>query len=307
MPLNGGQRATTHALLWMVMALLGFCLLAVASRELTQSMATLEILFWRSLLGLTVVVALLAKAGALPELRMTRHQLGWHLLRNTTHFGGQCAWLIAIAALPLAEVFALEFTAPLWATLLAAVFMGEPLRVGRVVALLLGLAGILVILRPGVAVLNPASLIMLAGAAGVGITIIATRHLTLLLADHHNTYLLILFYMTATQGLLALAPIASDLSLPAAGNWRWLVIAAGTALGAHYCLSRALSLVDAAVVMPIDYLRLPLIMLLAWVLYGEAVGLALVIGAGMILAANAVGLFSENRRLRGVRKNLRSD
>ena len=229
---------------------------------------------------------------------MPRRILGWHLLRNSTHFAGQCAWLIAIAALPLAEVFALEFTTPLWAALLAALFMGEPLNRGRWFSLVLGLLGVLLILRPGAEVINPASLIMLAGAVGFGVNVIATRRLTQLLRDCPHAFLVILFYMTAMQGSFSLLPIVHELRLPGAASWLWLAIAATTALAAHYCMSRALSLADAAVVMPMDYLRLPLIMMLAWLLYGETVTVYLLLGAALIIAGNAAGLYLETRRLK---------
>ena len=301
---NTGHR-TGLAVLWMMLALACFCLLAIASRELTASLGTLEILFWRSLIGLVIVTALLLRAGGLASVRMPPQLMGWHLLRNSSHFAGQCAWLIAIAALPLAEVFALEFTTPLWAALLAALFMGESLNRGRWFTLVLGLLGVLLILRPGAAVINPASLIMLAGAVGFGINVIATRRLTQLLQGNAHAFLVILFYMTAMQGTFSLLPIVGELKLPSADEALWLLVAATTALAAHYCLSRALSLADAAVVMPLDYLRLPLIMLLAWWIYDETVTVYLVIGAGLIIAANAAGLYLEARRLKS-RAYLRS-
>jgi drug/metabolite transporter (DMT)-like permease len=292
------RRHTGLAVAWMMLAIACFCLLAIASRELTANLGTLEILFWRSLLGFSLIVFLLWRAGGLASVRMEPPILGWHLLRNSAHFGGQCAWLIAIAALPLAEVFALEFTTPLWAALLAALFMGESLNRGRWMSLVLGLVGVLVILRPGAAVVNPASLIMLVGAIGFGVSVIATRRLTQLLHARPHTYLIILFYMTLMQGMFSLAPIAGDLSMPGSADWLWLLVAATTALAAHYCLSRALSLADAAVVMPMDYLRLPMIMLVAWLIYGEVVSVYLLVGAALIIAGNAAGLILEARRIK---------
>lgn len=282
---------------WMVLAVLCFCLLAIASRELTVTMATLEILFWRSLFGFLLVSFLLTRSGGLPEIFPDYRQLVWHLLRNSSHFGGQCAWLSAIAVLPMAEVFALEFTAPFWAALLAATFMAEPLSRGRVLSLLIGLAGIVVILQPGgAAAVHPASLVMLAGALGFGISIIATRKLTLILHGQRHAYLLILFFMTGMQMLFSLVPTANHFSMPTAGELPWLLVAAVTALSAHYCLSRALSLADAAVVMPIDYLRLPVIMLAAWLIYGEAVSLSLLLGSALIIMGNVLGLYVETIR-----------
>lgn len=298
MPQSGKQRSTFLAVVWMILALAGFSLLAVASRELTQQMATLEILFWRSLMGLSLVSLLLARTGSLSLSALEVRFTGWHLLRNSTHFAGQCAWLMAIAALPLAEVFALEFTTPLWAALLAAVFMGESLNRGRWLSLLLGLAGVLVILRPGAAVINPASLIMLAGAVGFAVSAIGTRKLALLLQGNPQTFLLILFYMTGMQALFSLVLLLPDVQLPPPDVWLWLSVAAVTALAAHYCLSRALSLADAAVVMPIDYLRLPLIMVVGWWLYGEVVSMSLMVGAVLIIAGNAAGLAIETSRIK---------
>lgn len=291
--------STGLAIAWMLLALSCFSLLAVASRELTAALSTLEILFWRSLLGGVIVTAILARAGILDRAGLQPQLIGWHALRNVTHFGGQCAWLIAIAALPLAEVFALEFTTPLWAALMAALFMGEALNRGRWISLLLGFAGVLVILRPGAAVINPASLVMLVGAFGFGITVIVTRKLTQMLSGHGHAFLLVLFYMTVMQGLLSLGFLLlnAGLRLPPADNVPWLAVAAVTALMAHYSLTRALSYADASVVMPMDYLRLPLIMVVAWLLYGESVTVWLMLGAGLIIAGNAWGLYLQVRRL----------
>jgi drug/metabolite transporter (DMT)-like permease len=268
-------------------------------------MGTLEILFWRSLIGLALVCALLSASGALHRRSLQPQLIGWHLLRNAAHFGGQCAWLIAIAALPLAEVFVLEFTTPLWAALLAALLLGEPLSRGRWIALLLGLAGVLVILRPGAAAINPASLVMLAGAVGFAVSAIVTRKLTLLLYRSKHSFLLILCYMTAMQGIFSLLPILGEFRLPPGPAWPWLGVAAVTALAGHYCLTRALSCADAAVVMPIDYLRLPLIMVTAWCLYGEAVSLWLLAGSVLILAGNALGMTADARRTEARRTEAR--
>ncbi|MFK8050400.1 MAG: DMT family transporter [Halioglobus sp.] len=292
------KTSTGTAIAWMLLALSCFSLLAVASRELTVMMGTVEILFWRSLLGLLIVVAILARVGVLNRQGLRPQLVAWHTLRNVTHFAGQCAWLVAIAALPLAEVFALEFTTPLWAALLAALFMGEALNRGRWISLLLGFAGVLLILRPGTVVINPASLVMLAGAFCFGVNVIVTRKLTQLLSEHSHAFLVVLFYMTLMQGLMSLMILlpGAQLRLPPTGSELWLVAAAITALAAHYCLTRALSNADASVVMPMDYLRLPLIMVVAWWLYDESVTVWLLIGAALIIAGNAWGLYLQARR-----------
>lgn len=282
----------------MLLALTCFCLLAIASRELTASLGPVDILFWRSLLGAVLMTAILGAGGLMNPAGLQLAVAPLHLLRNGAHFGGQCAWLVAIAALPLAEVFALEFTTPLWAALLAAVFMGEPMNRGRWAAVLVGLAGVLAVLRPGVAAMNPASLVMLAGAVGFAVSAIVTRKLTLVLAASGHAFVVILWYMTVMQCLFALLLLLPAPTVPSVAAWPWMAVAALTALAAHYCLTRALAYADAAIVMPIDYLRLPLIMVTAWWLYGEAVTLWLGVGAALIVGGNALGLYAESRRRR---------
>lgn len=282
----------------MAAALFCFSLLAVASRELLQAMSAVEIMLWRSLIGFAIILALLWRADGLAAVPQTSEFLGWHLLRNSAHFGGQCAWLVALAALPMAEVFALEFTTPLWAALLAAMFMGESLGRGRWLSLLLGLGGVLLILRPGMAAVHPASLVMLAGAVGFGISVITTRKLTQLMHGNRHSFLLILLFMTGMQGLMSALLVWPEFGLPARGSGGWLLAASLTALAAHYCLSRALGCADAALVMPIDYLRLPLIMLVGWWLYDESITAWLAAGALLIIGANAFGLYLESVRMR---------
>jgi drug/metabolite transporter (DMT)-like permease len=296
--MNASSHDKGRAVLWMCAALVCFSLLAVASRELTREMSTLNILFWRSLLGFILVSVLLIHFAPGKICQQSLQVIRWHLLRNMTHFGGQCAWLLAIAAIPLAEVFALEFTTPLWAAVLAAVFLGEPLRRHRLVALSLGLLGVLIILRPGFETIDSASLVMLLGAFGFAISIVTTRRITLLQASEASVFLFILFFMTGMQTVFSLTLLAGEVAIPVRGQWYWLFTASFTALAAHYCLTRALSLADAAVVMPIDYLRLPLIMLVAWYLYDEPFSWSISLGALVILAANAAGLYGERHHKR---------
>jgi drug/metabolite transporter (DMT)-like permease len=219
-----------------------------------------------------------------PSLLRTR-RLGEHVWRNLAHFGGQFGWFFAIAAMPLAEVFAIEFTIPIWTALLAALFLGERLTRPRVLALVLGLAGVLLVLRPGPAILQPAALAALAGAIAYATSYLFTKRLA-----GTEAPLAILFYMTVVQlplGLVGALPRWQGVHLADAP---WLVLVGVTALTAHYCLTRALRLAEMSVVLPIDFLRLPLVALLGYLLYGETVGLLALAGALLIVAANVINL-----------------
>ena len=160
-----------RAALWMGGALLTFSLMAVAVRELSRTLGTFEILFLRSGVSLALVLAMLPYFGLRP-LRTQRFPL--HVVRNLFHFAGQFSWVYAIGLLPLATVFAIEFTAPIWTAVLAVLFLGEHMNRGRAVMLALGLAGVLVILRPGLGVFQPAALVMLAGSLFFAIQFIGT-------------------------------------------------------------------------------------------------------------------------------------
>jgi drug/metabolite transporter (DMT)-like permease len=270
--------------LWMVGALVSFSVMAVSVRELLHTMGSFEILFIRSLMSLLLLLFLLPSRG-LASLR-TRH-FGLHVLRNVFHFGGQYAWVYAISLLPLATVFAIEFTMPVWAAVLAMIFLGERLNQGRIVMLTLGIVGVFVMLRPGIAVIRPAALVMLLGAFAYASTMIATKRLT-----GHDSAFAILFYMAVIQLPLGLIPALPQWVWPAFRDLPWVIALGVVGLSAHYCMTRAFRIADAMVVVPIDFLRLPLIAVVGALVYSEPLELAIMIGAAVIFA----GTFYSIRR-----------
>ena len=213
-----------------------------------------------------------------------------HLARNSALFLGQLGWFYGIAVLPLAEVFAIEFTTPLWTALLAAVVLSEPISRSRAAALVLGLIGIGIVLRPGIQAVSPGALAVLAGAFGYAGAHALTKKLT-----RESSPLSIVFYMTLLQLPMGLGPSLYHWATPSADSWPWLFVVAVTALSAHYCLARALSCADAMVVVPMDFLRLPLIAVAGFVLYGEAVDRWLLAGGAVIVLGTLVNLHGERR------------
>src|SRR5258705_5151307 len=278
-----GLPVALRGALWMVGALLSFSLMAISVRELLHAMGSFEILFLRSFMSLVFLLFLLPRR--LASLR-TRH-FGLHVLRNAFHFGGQYAWIYAISILPLATVFAIEFTMPVWAALLAMVFLGERLNQGRVVMLVLGVAGVWVMLRPGVTVVQPAALVMLLGAFAYASTMIATKRLS-----GHDSAFAILFYMAVIQLPFALVPALPQWVWPEVRDLPWVIALGVVGLSAHYCMTRAFRIADAMVVVPIDFLRLPLIAVVGMLLYGEPLELSIMLGAAVIFA----GTFYSIRR-----------
>jgi drug/metabolite transporter (DMT)-like permease len=272
----------TRAALWMVGALSSFMAMAIAGRELALTLSTFQILFFRSLVGLLVISAILTRRGW-NEARTSQPWL--HLIRNLAHFGGQYGWFYGLAFIPLAEVFALEFTTPVWTALLATLLLGERITRPRVIAIVFGLIGLLIILRPGLEVIQPAALAVLAAAFGYALAHTLTKQIT-----RKDTALSVLFYMTVIQLPLALLPSLATWVTPPPITWPWLLVVGLSALSAHYCLTNALMLADATVVVPMDFLRLPLIALIGVFLYREPLDWLILVGAAIMLAGNYVNI-----------------
>jgi len=275
------------AIAWMGGALASFTLMAVSVRELSSGMHAFEMLFVRSAIGVAILAVVLSFRG---WGRLRTERVGGHLLRNVIHFAGQTFWIIGLSVLPLATVSAIEFTTPLWGALLTVLFLGERLTRGRLVAFALGVVGVLIILRPGVAVIEAGALIMLACTFCFGATNAVTKWLT-----RSDAALTILFYMVATQtlfGALASWFVWTPIAL---ADWPLLLVLAVTGLTAHYSLTRALGAADAIFVMPFEFLRLPIMALIGFLLYAEGFQPAALAGAALIFAGNYYSLRQETR------------
>ena len=271
----------------MLVALSGFSLLAVGVKELIDELSIAQILFYRNLIALLIISAIIVYKDK--SAFKTKH-FKQHTLRNTAHFLGLYGWIYGIAFIPLAEVFALEFTTPIWTAIIAVVLLNEKLNLSRVIAVVFGFAGVLVILRPGIEVIHPASIAVLLGAVGYGLTHVLTKWLS-----RTDSPLTIIFYMTLIQLPIALLFSLTDWQWPTAVMWVWLIVVALSALFAHFSMSKAMIYADANVVVPIDYLRLPLIMLIGYWLYNENIDLYLVLGAMLMLSGNLISLSAEKR------------
>jgi drug/metabolite transporter (DMT)-like permease len=272
-------------------ALLSFCAMAVSVRVLAGTLSVMEILALRAGLGLAVMATL---AGTRADLRATinSQHLPLHLFRNAVHVGSSFLWAMSLLLIPLAMTFALEFTTPAWTLLIAAPVLGERFTASRVGAVVFGLLGVLVILRPGLAAFQPGALLVLMAAFGFAITLVATKKLT-----RTDSPFAIIFWMMLIQ--LPLALIASDPLFVTKLNQAQIpaVIAIGVSgLASHYCLTRAFRVGDAGVVVPLDFMRIPLIAVIGWWLYGEPLDVYVFVGAGLIVTGILWNLRSEARR-----------
>lgn len=280
------------AIVWMAGALVSFATMTVSIRELTGEMHAFQMLFIRSLIGIAILAPVIWRSGRGWNQIGSRH-LPSHLLRNILHFTGQVLWIFGIALLPLATVSAIEFTSPLWAGLLAVLFLGERLTLGRIAAFCLGFVGILVIVRPGVVELSEGILVMLVCAFFFGATGVVTKWLT-----RRETTLAITFYMVLMQAAFgAVASIAVWQPLTVEQT-PLLLLMGVTGLSAHFCLTSALAEADATFVMPLEFLRLPVVALAGFLLYAEHFELMTLLGALIIFSGNYISIVWETRRPR---------
>ncbi|MBT6338106.1 MAG: DMT family transporter [Desulfobacula sp.] len=266
--------------------LVSFVGMAIGGRELSLELDTFQILFFRSLIGLLILCLVLFNKGW--HFAKTRH-FPLHLLRNVSHFGGQFGWFYGIAYLPLSEVFAIEFTLPVWTAILATLILKEQMTLPRFFAVVFGILGMLVILRPGMGVLNPISLIVLASAVCFGLSHTLTRRIVWF--DHPIT---ILFYMTLIQLPFGFFLSINDWNSVSLSMWPWLIIVGITALTAHYCMARAFAIADATIVVPLDFLRLPLIAVIGYLFYNEMLDMFVLIGAFIMLFGNFINIRAEH-------------
>jgi drug/metabolite transporter (DMT)-like permease len=281
-----------RVVLWMVGALLSFSVMAVSIRELAlRGLSIFEILAIRSGVALVVLLILLVVR---PDLRAhTRpRRMGLNLLRNTVHYASQYCWALSLTMLPLAMVFALEFTMPGWTALLAVWLLHERMTPSRLGVVVLGLIGVLVILRPGLTSFHPVAILVLLAAFGYAITMITTKQLTAT-----ETTFGIVFWMAVIQ--LPLSLIGSDPSVFLHLEPRHILpaIGVGTAgLTSHYCLSNAFRSGDATLVVPLDFMRIPLIAVVGWAFYNEQLDIFVLLGALIIVAGVLWNLRSETVR-----------
>jgi drug/metabolite transporter (DMT)-like permease len=164
-------------------------------------------------------------------------------------------------------------------------FLGERMTAFKVAAIVFGIVGVVMIVRPATGEINPGQLIALAAAVGFGTSVAMVKSLT-----RTEQTVTIIFYMLAVQTAGALLPALYVWQWPSLAIWGWAVVVAFCGTFSHYCMARALLYADASVVVPMDFLRVPLTALMGWLLYSERLDAFTVLGAALILTGNFLNL-----------------
>jgi drug/metabolite transporter (DMT)-like permease len=258
-------------------------IVAVAGRETTRELNVFQIMEVRSILGFVMLYPLVHRSGGFTAMRTSRPLQ--HLGRNLVHYGAQLGWFYALTLIPLGQVVAIEFTMPIWTAILATGFLGERLTHWKILAIVLGLVGVTVIVRPGTSEINPGQLIALGAAVGFGISITMMKSLT---RTEHTVA--IIFWMLVVQSAAGFFPAVYLWQWPSTSAWCWIFVIAFCGTFSHFCMARAMLYADATIVVPMDFLRVPLTATVGWLLYAERLDLYTVLGAMLILTGNLLNL-----------------
>jgi len=276
--------------LWMVGGVFSLTLMAISGKEISLQIDTFEILFFRSVIGILIVLVVFATKGLFHEINFK--QIGTHLKRNIAHFTGQNLWLYALGSITLAEVTSLEFTMPIWIVIFSFFMLNENLNKLRIISIFIGFIGVLIIIRPNIEIINLGVVCAGFSAVAFALTNIYTRKLT-----KTESTLTIIFFLTSIQLIFGFVTsfIDGKLDLPSSETIPWIVVLGIGGLVAHYCITTALTYAAPSVVAPIDLFRLPLVVLIGIIFYSESGDVYIYVGSLLIVLANWLNIKKANK------------
>ena len=288
-----GPARVLRGVAWAVVSMAMFTLTPVFVRFLAAEMNAVEIIFHRSVIATAVLLAWFAWTGI---SRLRTRVIKAHVGRSVLNFAGMALWFQAILAMPLAEATALHFTLPLYTVIFAAMFLGERVGWRRWSATAVGFLGALIVLRPGAVPISAPAMMVLASAAFYGGAVVMIKLLT-----RTDAALPIAFYSNLLMGAIALVPTIFLWEGPALSDIPLLLALAVIGTAAPYCFTRALVDLDASVVAPLDFLRLPFTAFAAWLIFAELpdrwtwVGAAVIFGSTTYVARREARLKEQER------------
>lgn len=262
---------------WMVLACICFGIMNTMVPFLAERLHPFEIAFFRNLGQFLFMLPWLMASG-LSALKTDR--LGTHVLRSVAGIIAMLLWFSALTMIPVAEATALSFTAPLFTTLGAALFLGEVVRMRRWTATAVGFLGALVILRPGFESVGIGSLVAIAGSAGI-----ATAALVIKSLSRTESTSAMVLYMGFFMTLFSLPPALFVWQTPDLDTLMWLALMGLVATGAHIFVNRSFQAADASVVVPFDFVRLLVTAFLGYLFLGQTADIWVWLGGGIIFAA----------------------
>lgn len=274
-----GISSNMRGFIWIALSTFAFMSMVMIVRHISDRYNTGELALWRAFLGLALLAPIFIRSGS---ALFRTGQFRFHLLRNLMHFVGVAGWFYAISRMNLSTGMSLQFTVPLFTILLAIVFLREKVDTARWIATIIGFAGVLVILRPGIEPVTLAAIAAIVSALGYGAANIATKILV-----RNCSSDTVVFYMNIMHlpMALALAWALGGVSVPALGDMPWLIGLAASATLAHWLLAKALAEADASLIIIVDFTKLPWVTLGAFVFFAETPEIWAWVGGAVIFAS----------------------
>src|SRR5436309_5878919 len=192
-------QSKTLAALWMAGWLSLMLIIAIAGREAAREINVFQVMEMRSILGFLMLYPLIRASGGFGMMKTAR--LPQHIARNLIHYGAQLGWFFALTLTPIGQVVAIEFTMPIWTAILAATFLSERMTIWKIAAIVLGIVGVVVLVRPATSEVDPGQLIALAAAVGFGVSVAMVKSLT-----RTEQTISILFWMLVVQSAAGFFP-----------------------------------------------------------------------------------------------------
>jgi drug/metabolite transporter (DMT)-like permease len=276
-----------RGILWMLGATLLFVLMHGAIRNIAGQVDPIEIAFFRNAFGVVFLAPVFIRHGLRP-LRTRQFKL--HFWRAVINLTNMIAFYFGLSLTPLAEATALNFTAPLFATLLATVFLGETFRIRRTVALVVGFVGAVVILRPGFEAINPGALFVIFAAVLWGGIMVMIKVMT-----RTESSLSITTWVMILMTIMSLPPTLFVWETPTAAQFAWLAFIAVTGTIAQLMLVQALKEAEATSIMPIDFFRLVWAAAIGYLAFTEIPDVFTWIGGTMIFGSATYIAFREKK------------
>ena len=271
------RNKNTLGIAWMLGFIINISIMAISIRELSLKYTSFEIQNFRNIFSIIIIILIFMVT---KNTNLNTFQLKNNFIRNIFHFIGQSAWTWGLTVLPLAVVFSLEFTMPIWAVIIAIVLLKEKITLNKIFFLIIGLMGTWIIFMPDTKYIGFYNIIVLCSAITYAIAHNFTKKLTTT-----DSILSILFFMSIIQLPFSLVGslIIGNLQYNIMMEIPLIILLTVTSLLAHYSLSSALKYSDASIVLPIDYIRLPLIVFIGWYYYDEKISTNVVIGSILII------------------------
>ncbi len=281
------RRDNFRGAIWGLGMMVGLGGVSIAIRAVKSDIELEELLFFRAFIGLVVITIIMLPRGW--RILIPRRP-GLQIVRNIFHVSAQYCVFFAIIIVPLAEVTAIEFTVPLITALFAAIILKEKIDRVRWIGMATGFIGILFVVRPVFQDVPPAILIAIFGAILFSLNSIMVK----ILSEVEEAGTMV-FVMNFIQSLLLIVPTYSVWVTPQWHHVPWLLMLGLSGMIAHYCLCRALAIADTSIVLPLDFVRMPFIALIAYWVWGETFSPWTAVGAAIIFGSSYFAIMRERK------------